>query len=194
MQMPIPSAYMDAHTTAYTDTHLLTTSAILTPQPRTNDSSAAQPQNWRSSYCNLPRDLRQNNQEHSRRNSRSRSPHRGGNENRKHSPDNSRNNQQHKQGFSQGAGTCSRSACAICLGCFTHDIQRCESLKLCDGTLAYCKKTQDNHLVNSQGSPLCFKWQRPSGCFTGNHELHHECSGCGSKEHSTQGCPRGKKE
>lgn len=193
-RMPVPYAYTDARTTAYTDARPLTVSAIITPQPRTSESSAAQPQNWRSSYRDLPRDSRRSNQEHSRRNSRSRSPRRGGNENRKRSPDNSRNNQQRKQGFSQGAGTRGRSACAICLGRFAHNIQRCESSKLWDGTPAYCKKTQDNRLVNSQGSPLCFKWQRPNGCFTSNHELHHECSGCGSKEHGAQGCPRGEKE
>ncbi|KAG2049884.1 hypothetical protein BDR06DRAFT_836744, partial [Suillus hirtellus] len=91
------------------------------------------------------------------------------------------------------AGTCRWSACAICLGCFSHDIQHCEATTLWDGSPSYSHKTQNNHLVNPQGNPLCFKWQHLNGCHAGNHEFHYECSGCGSKDHGAQNCPRGEK-
>ncbi|KAG2343431.1 hypothetical protein BDR05DRAFT_860417, partial [Suillus weaverae] len=54
-----------------------------------------------------------------------------------------------------------------------HNIKCCKSTKLWDRTTAYCKKNQDNHLVNPQRNQLCFKWQHPDSCFARNHKLHH---------------------
>ncbi|KAG1772608.1 hypothetical protein EV702DRAFT_919217, partial [Suillus placidus] len=91
------------------------------------------------------------------------------------------------------AGTRGRSACALCLGRFAHDIQRCESRNMWDSTNTHCHRADDGCLINPQGLPICYKWQRPGSCQIPNHEAPHECSGCGSKEHRAQSCPRSEK-
>jgi hypothetical protein len=129
-----------------------------------------------------------------RRQSRSRSPVRGSNPkrvDRSPSPD---KNKQRNKGFSRGAGSHGRSACAICLGRFSHDIQRCDSRNLWDKTTpAHSRRAQDGRIISANGLPLCYRWQRPGSCLAENHDSAHICSGCGDKDHGAQTCPRGEK-
>ncbi|KAG1778121.1 hypothetical protein EV702DRAFT_968650 [Suillus placidus] len=99
----------------------------------------------------------------------------------------------HHEGFSHSAGSRGRSACAICLGCFIHDIHHCNSNNLWDRSSSHCCQAQDGHIVNPQGLPLCYKWQCTQSCAAPNHEAFHGCSGCGSKDHGAQKCSRGEK-
>ncbi|KAG2738450.1 hypothetical protein P692DRAFT_201798413 [Suillus brevipes Sb2] len=132
-----------------------------------------------------------------RRASRSRSPGRAGNPrraDRSPSPDKGKNREQRAKGFSRGAGSRGRSACAICLGRFSHDIQRCDSRNLWDKTTpAHARRSQDGRIISTNGLPLCYRWQRPGGCLAENHDSAHACSGCGDKSHGAQTCPRGEK-
>ncbi|KAG1725487.1 uncharacterized protein EDB91DRAFT_1208983 [Suillus paluster] len=153
--------------------------------PSSKDSSTYQSSFRKSSY----RDTRSNN--HRNHDSRSRSPVRGGGaqKGRSSSPDNTRDKSR-REGFSRGAGSRGRSACAVCLGRFAHDIRHCNSSNLWDGSNAHCRRAQDGRIINPQGLPLCYKWQRPESCAAPNHESSHECSGCGSKDHGVQKCSR----
>ncbi|KIK74424.1 hypothetical protein PAXRUDRAFT_175751, partial [Paxillus rubicundulus Ve08.2h10] len=85
-------------------------------------------------------------------------------------------------------------ACAICLGWFLHDIKVCTSSTLWDGSEALSKCSVDSRIINQKGTILCFDWQCPNGCESLSHSSKHECSGCGSKSHGAQSCPRGLKD
>ncbi|KAG1838660.1 hypothetical protein C8R48DRAFT_562469, partial [Suillus tomentosus] len=74
------------------------------------------------------------------------------------------------------AGSRGQSACALCLGHFLHDIKRCESRSLWDGASTHCRRAEDGCLINPQGLPICYKWQRPGSCQDQNHGSSHECS------------------
>ncbi|KAH7917947.1 hypothetical protein BV22DRAFT_1042090 [Leucogyrophana mollusca] len=98
------------------------------------------------------------------------------------------------QDFRPSAGSQGRSACALCLGRFPHDVHNCKASQLWDGmTAAYCRRGTDGRLVNPKGTPLCFDWQRLFGCSSPYHDQRHECSGCREKNHGAQACPRGEK-
>ncbi|KAJ6451565.1 hypothetical protein C8R45DRAFT_756652, partial [Mycena sanguinolenta] len=56
------------------------------------------------------------------------------------------------------------SACMLCLGCFSHDINSCNSSTLWNGEPTFCTRDHDSYLITSNGSQLCLKWQ-----------LHHPC-------------------
>lgn len=177
---------MPATSIPRTPAHMLTrTTHLSITQPSNKDAPAYQSSFRKSSY----RDTRGNNQRN--RNSRSRSPVRGGEaqKGRSSSPDNTRDKNR-REGFSRGAGSRGRSACAVCLGRFAHDIRHCNASNLWDGSNAHCRRTQDGRIVNPQGLPLCYKWQRPESCAAPNHESSHECSGCGGKDHGAQKCSR----
>ncbi|KAG1843637.1 hypothetical protein C8R48DRAFT_576268, partial [Suillus tomentosus] len=66
--------------------------------------------------------------------------------------------------------------CALCLGRFSHDIRRCGSRNLWDGTKTHCRRAEDGRLINPQGLPVCHRWQRPGSCQETNHESSHKCS------------------
>ncbi|KAF8837055.1 hypothetical protein BDN67DRAFT_874734, partial [Paxillus ammoniavirescens] len=57
------------------------------------------------------------------------------------------------------AGKTGRSACAICLSRFPHDIKVCTSSTLWDGSEALCKCSMDGQIINQKGTVLCFDWQ-----------------------------------
>ena len=86
-----------------------------------------------------------------------------------------------------------RSACSVCLGRFAHLISKCESNELWDGSETHCRRAADGRLVSKKGVTLCSDWQRPQGCKSTGHTLHHLCSGCGSSDHGAQECPRAEK-
>ncbi|KAG2063525.1 hypothetical protein BDR04DRAFT_1037687, partial [Suillus decipiens] len=87
-----------------------------------------------------------------------------------------------------------RSACPICLGHFSYDIQRCESRNLWDKTTpAHARRTQDERIISANRLPLYYKWRRPGGCPAENHDSAHACSVCRDKEQGAQACPRGEK-
>ncbi|EDR09985.1 uncharacterized protein LACBIDRAFT_318400 [Laccaria bicolor S238N-H82] len=81
-------------------------------------------------------------------------------------------------GFFQAgaAGNGAFSACTICLGRGPHNVFKCESDTLWDGTPARCKKNSNGRLVNPAGNILCSDWQRPNGCSSTTHDSRHECS------------------
>lgn len=98
------------------------------------------------------------------------------------------------QVFPKGAGSSSTlSACTLCLGRQPHNIFKCASDTLWDGSKAHCKRNENMRLVNPAGTVLCTDWQRPGGCSSTSHDSKHECSGCGKLTHGAQTCPRAQK-
>src|SRR5271154_5244951 len=63
-----------------------------------------------------------------------------------------------------------------------------------DGSKARCRKTDEGRLITPAGTTLCSDWNNRRGCSSSAHELRHECSGCGSKDHGAQKCPRAQKK
>lgn len=99
-----------------------------------------------------------------------------------------------QQSFQTGAaGDGALSACTICLGRHPHDVFKCASCSLWDGTPARCQKNAQGRIVNPAGNILCSDWQRPNGCSSSAHDSRHECSGCGKPTHGAQNCPRAQK-
>jgi hypothetical protein len=99
----------------------------------------------------------------------------------------------HNQSFRSGASSTGLSACAVCLGRHPHDISKCSTGTLWDGSNSRCKRNEQKRLVNPEGLIICSDWQRPSGCTTSGHNHRHECSGCGKTSHGAQSCPRTQK-
>ncbi|KAG1793830.1 uncharacterized protein HD556DRAFT_446303 [Suillus plorans] len=153
------------------------------------EQTSAQQQHRKTSY--------RDSSDPKRRPSRSRSPSQTDNHKKADgfpTPDKGKNREQRNKGFSRGAGSRGRSACAICLGHFAHNIQQCDSSNLWDKTTpAHSCRTQDGRIISTNGLPLCYRWQRPGGCTAENHDSAHICSGCGKKDHGAQTCPRGEK-
>jgi hypothetical protein len=85
-------------------------------------------------------------------------------------------------------------ACALCLATDPHDTRKCRSETLWDGSKARCRKSEEGRLVTPAGTILCSDWNNRRGCTSTLHEQRHECSGCGSKDHGAQGCPRAQKK
>ena len=97
------------------------------------------------------------------------------------------------QSFQPGASSPGLSACAICLGRHPHIVAKCKSDTLWDGSRAHCKRSEQGHLVNTNGNTICSDWQRPGGCSATGHDSRHQCSGCGKPTHGAQQCPRAQK-
>lgn len=98
------------------------------------------------------------------------------------------------QSFRPGASSSSHSACAVCLGRHQHLVAKCNSETLWDDQRAWCRRNQNNRLVNPSGDIVCSDWQRPSSCPSKDHDSRHQCSGCGKQDHGAQQCPRAQKE
>jgi len=97
-----------------------------------------------------------------------------------------------QQSFPLGASQSGPSACALCLGRFRHQVHKCTSEFQWDKrTKTRCRRNAEGHLINPEGSEVCYDWQRPKGCTSTSRSHIHECSGCGSKNHGAQGCPQG---
>ncbi|KAJ7152337.1 hypothetical protein C8R46DRAFT_817233, partial [Mycena filopes] len=74
------------------------------------------------------------------------------------------------------AGQSAHSACALCLGRFSHDVNACSSPTLWNGDRAYCSKDRDGYLITSRGAQVCLKWQLPRQCSSSSHPQRHICS------------------
>jgi hypothetical protein len=98
------------------------------------------------------------------------------------------------QAFQAGTASHGLPVCALCLATDSHDTRRCRSESLWDGSKARCKKSDEGRLITPSGTTLCSDWNNRRGCSSNAHELHHECSGCGSKDHGAQKCPRAQKK
>ncbi|KAG6904885.1 hypothetical protein DXG01_006458, partial [Tephrocybe rancida] len=95
--------------------------------------------------------------------------------------------------FGSGTGMDGPSACVVCLGRNHHNISKCNSKLLHDGTQARCRQNERGRLVNPKGLILCSDWQRPQGCNSTSSIHIHKCSGCGRKNHGAQACPQTQK-
>ena len=84
--------------------------------------------------------------------------------------------------------------CALCLATDPHDTRKCRSETLWDGSKARSRKNDEGRLITPAGTTLCSDWNNRRGCSSNSHEQRHECSGCGSKDHGAQGCPRAQKK
>src|SRR5277367_910539 len=98
------------------------------------------------------------------------------------------------QAFPASTASPGLPVCALCLATDSHDTRRCHSELLWDGSKARCKKSDEGRLISPAGTTLCSDWNNHRGCSSTVHELHHECSGCGGKDHGTQRCPRAQKK
>ena len=96
--------------------------------------------------------------------------------------------------FPPGTASQGLPACALCLSTDPHDTRRCRSETLWDGSKARCQKSDEGRLISPGGTTLCSDWNSRRGCTSSSHEQRHECSGCGSKDHGAQGCPRSQKK
>jgi hypothetical protein len=96
--------------------------------------------------------------------------------------------------FQASTASQGQPVCALCLATDTHDTRRCRSETLWDGTKARCKKNDEGRLVTATGNTLCSDWNNRRGCSSGTHDVRHECSGCGSKDHGAQKCSRAQKK
>ena len=84
--------------------------------------------------------------------------------------------------------------CALCLATDPHDVRKCRSETLWDGSKARCRKSDEGRLITGAGNTLCSDWNSRRGCSSSTHEQRHECSGCGNKDHGAQRCPRAQKK
>src|SRR5271155_472204 len=135
-------------------------------------------------------------------NSRSRSPTRRAQSSSTHPrpspPPYSRQSSQYSpskhQAFQASTGSQGHPVCALCLATDSHDTRRCRSESLWDGSKVRCKKSEEGRLITPSGTTLCSDWNSRRGCSSNAHETRHECSGCGSKDHGAQKCPRAQKK
>ena len=81
------------------------------------------------------------------------------------------------------------SICAICLGRHKHDVIRCAATRTWDNKNNVFSERVGSAIHSKAGKLLCSKWQRAGGC-SDTHQPLHTCSGCGSKSHGAQRCPR----
>ena len=98
------------------------------------------------------------------------------------------------QAFPASTASPGLPVCALCLATDSHDTRRCRSELLWDGSKARCKKSDEGRLISPAGTTLCSDWNNRRGCSSTVHELRHECSGCGGKDHGAQRCPRAQKK
>jgi hypothetical protein len=98
------------------------------------------------------------------------------------------------QAFQASTASHGLPVCALCLATDSHDTRRCRSESLLDGSKSRCKKSDKGRLITPSGTILCSDWNNRRGCSSSTHELRHECSGCGSKDHGAQKCPRAQKK
>ena len=97
-------------------------------------------------------------------------------------------------GFPPGTASQGQPVCALCLATDPHDTRKCRSDTLWDGSKARCRKSKEGRLITPAGTILCSDWNNCRRCSSSLHEQQHECSGCGSKDHGAQGCPRAQKK
>ena len=92
-------------------------------------------------------------------------------------------------GFHSSTAPQGLPVCALCLATNPHDVRKCRSETLWDGSKARCRKSEEGRLITPAGTTLCSDWNSRRGCTSNSHEQRHECSSCGSKDHGAQGCP-----
>ncbi|KAF8164713.1 hypothetical protein B0H34DRAFT_643944, partial [Crassisporium funariophilum] len=78
--------------------------------------------------------------------------------------------------FQSGADSKSPSVCALCLGQDPHNVFKCQSEVLWDGSKARCRRNDQGRLVSPTGCTLCSDWNTRRGCTMSGHEQCHECS------------------
>jgi hypothetical protein len=84
--------------------------------------------------------------------------------------------------------------CAVCLGRHCHDIAHCNTSRTWDQRSETFAEHQGGNLFARQdGRQICYRWQRTTGCNESHCPLHI-CSGCGSKSHNAQLCPKAQKQ